>query len=236
MSVKKDLSPYFQETFSFLRFQDKRWATASVAFCAGIVVLIVYLQSGPKPEAFAAAEEAVSRWEASQNEVSYQEMKRALSQVPALEKKYEAVIAQKLFAGDQISEALELAHRSLSRVREDAPFHVAYGETTLLIEQGDYQDALEKSVGLKEQMAKERDWGQMEGEWLTGGTLLYAHNLLRIAFLQQELKNNPGEKAAWDELESFLKKKENLASLVIGNFQEKGLDLSNYIAERKKQL
>jgi hypothetical protein len=234
--MKKDLSPYFQEKFSFLSFKDKRWMTAGAACIAGVFVLVVYFQSGPKPEAFAAAEEAVAKWGSAQSEASYQEMRRALKKVPALEEKYEAVIAQKLFEGDQISEALTLAHRSLSRIQEDAPFHAAYGETTLLIEQGDYQDALEKSVGLKEQMAREHDWNQMSGEWLAGGALLYAHNLLRIAFLQQELKNNPGEKAAWDELESFLKEKESLSALVIGNFREKGLDLSNYIAERKKQL
>lgn len=230
--MKKD--PYFEEKFPFFSFQDKRWVTSAAACIAGIVVLIVYFQSGPKPETFAAAEEAVAKWESSKEESFYQEMKKALKKVPALEKKYEASIAQKLFEGDRISEALLFAHRSLSRIQEDAPFHAAYGETSLLIEQGAYQDALERSVNLKEQMVRIHDWSQMEQ--LAGGALLYAHNLLRIACLQKELNNKPGEKAAWEELEVFLKGKRDLAPLVFGNFQEKGLDLTHYIDERKKQL
>ena len=234
--MKKDLSPYFQEKFSFYRFQDKRWLTSAAAIFAGVVVLIIYFQSGPNPEAYAAAEEAVAKWETARDDASYREMRKALKKVPAVEKKYEAVIAQKLFQGDQLSEALSLAHRSLKRIEGEAPFHAAYGQTSILIEQGAYQDTLQKSVGLKEQMARALDWAQMTEEQLVGGSLLFAHNLLRIACLQQELKNKPGEKAAWEELETFLKAKEALSSLVFGSFREKGLDLKNYIAERKKHL
>src|SRR3990167_7166976 len=101
--MKKETLPYFEKKFSFLAFQNKRWLTSGAACLAGVVILIVYFQSGPKPEAFAAAEEAVAKWESSQDEASYQEMKKALKKVPAIEKKYEAVIAQKLFEGDQLS-------------------------------------------------------------------------------------------------------------------------------------
>ena len=234
--MNKEPTPYFEEKFSFLRFQDKRWLTSAAACIAGIAVLIVFFQSGPKPEAYAAAEEAVSKWDASRDETTYLEMKKALRKVPALEKKYEATIAQKLFEGEKLSEALSMALSSIKRIEGDAPFHASYGETTILIEQGSYQDALEKSVGLKEVMNRDRDWAAITGEQLVGGSLLYAHNLLRIACLQQELKNKPGEKAAWEELEVFLKTKDTLSHLVFGNFREKGLDLSSYISERKKQL
>ncbi len=232
--MKETTPPYFKQSFSFFPFLAKKWITSAVACVAGVVILIVYFQAGPKPEAFAAAEEAVAKWESSQDEVSYQEMQTALKKVPALAKKYEAVIAQRLFEGDKMGEALLLAHRSLSRAELDAPFHASYGATSLLIEQGSYQDALEKSVGLKEQMTRLLDWSQKEP--LAGGALLYAHNLVRIACLQKELNNKPGEKAAWEELESFLKGKDDLAHLIFGNFQEKQLDLTDYINERQKQL
>ena len=234
--MKKEPSPYFDEKFSFLPFQDKRWLTSAAACAAGVAVLIVYFQSTPKSEAYAVAEEAMSKWEVSSDDSSYAEMKKAFKNVPSFEKKYEAAIAQKLFQKDRISDALVFAHNSLKRIEGDAPFHASYGQTTLLIEQGSYQEALEKSVGLKEQMMREQNWSQAGEEPLLGGALLFAHNLLRIACLQQELKNRPGERAAWDELESFLKSKEILSNLVFGSFREKGLDLVDYIAERKKEL
>ena len=234
--MKEDPSPYFEKKSPFFPFQNNRWLTAALACVAGLAVLVVYLQSAPKPEAYLAAEAAIAKWEASRDEASFQEMKRALKKVPALEKKYEATLAQKLFEGDQLSKALSIAHRSILRVEKDVPFHATYGETSLLIEQGSYQDALERSVALKKQMDQSLNWGHKDGDLLVGGELLYAHNLLRIAFLQQELHNKPGERAAWEELESFLQAKERLASLVFGNFREKGLDLADYIAERKKHL
>jgi hypothetical protein len=94
------------------------------------------------------------------------------------------------------------------------------------------------SVVLKEKMAKDGGVEKFSGEQLVGGAVLYAHNLLRIACLQQALKNKPGEMAAWEELESFLhlNEKSPVGHLILKNFQEKGLNLSNYIAERKKDL
>ena len=63
-----------------------------------------------------------------------------------------------------------------------------------------------------------------------GGSLLYAQNLLRIAALQQQLKNRPGEMAAWEELENFLRD-----GTLLSHFASQA-DLNQYIAERKKQL
>jgi len=69
-----------------------------------------------------------------------------------------------------------------------------------------------------------------------GGSLLYVHNLLRIACLQQELKNRPGERAAWEELENFLQTDTQIAHTLLGSFSEKEVNLSQYITERKKTL
>jgi hypothetical protein len=106
-----------------------------------------------------------------------------------------------------------------------------------LIEQGSFQDALEKAVALKETMQQNLNLQEEQiGHPPAGGVFLYVHNLLRIACLQKELKNKPGEKAAWDELERFLATKESLSQVVFSNFRDKGLDLSHYILERRKQL
>ena len=71
-----------------------------------------------------------------------------------------------------------------------------------------------------------------------GGALLYAHNLLRVACLQQALGNAFGEEAAWEEFSAFLRleKGSPLSDLILNSFREKGVDLSHYILERKSIL
>jgi hypothetical protein len=212
--------------------ERKKQIFASIAsVVAGIAILIGYFQSGPNALKYAEAEGAFAKWHASpKDEALYQNMKEAIRNVPVLQKKYEAAIAQKLLNTDKFNEALAMANHSLSRVRDEAPFHVNYAKTSLLIEQGAFQEALEQAVALKENM------GHSFQKEQKGGTLLYFHNLLRIACLQQELKNRPGEKAAWDELESLLNVKSKSAKMLLGSFSEKRVDLSQYIAERKKAL
>lgn len=208
-----------------LQNRKKEIAIGSTAVIAGVAILIGYFQSGPDASSYAQTEATFAKWEASpQDEDLYRDMKEAVRKTPALGKKYEAVIAQKLLNTEKIDEALEMANRSINRVQEETPFHSQYARTSLLIEQGSYQQALENAVALKEQLSKEAP-----------ASLLYAHNLLRIACLQQELKNRPGEKAAWEELETLLKGSSH-SDLVLSNFSDKNIDLTQYITERKKSL
>lgn len=228
------------KAFPFLQIlllRKREILTGTASVIAGVILLIAYFQSGPKATAYAEAEIVYSQWEATpQNEELYDKMRRSLLQVPALGKKYEATIAQKLLDVEKTEEAMKLAHRSLDRIKEETPFHAAYARNSLLIEQGAYQDALERAVQLKEQMNNAFDLPRMLENRLAGGGLVYVHNLLRIACLQQELKNKPGEKAAWEELEKFIESKSPLADMVLGSFSDRKIDLTHYIAERKKQL
>ncbi len=211
--------------------RKKQFAIGSASVIAGVAILIGYFQSGPNALSYAKAQAAFAEWEASPlDEALYQSMKESIRTVPALEKKYEASIAQKLLNTDKLAEALVMANRSLGRVKGDAPFHTTYAKTSLLIEQGDFQQALENAVALKEQM------GLSYLSENKGGALLYAHNLLRIACLQQELNNRPGEKAAWEELEGLLQVKTPISELILANFSDKQVNLTQYIAERKKLL
>lgn len=211
--------------------RKKQIAIGSSSVIAGIAILIGYFQAGPNALSYAKAEAAYADWEAAPlDDALYTSMKEAIRTVPALEKKYEASIAQKLINTDKLAEGLAMANRSLNRVKEDAPFHSTYAHTSLLIEQGNFQTALENAVALKEQMGTSYVAGDK------GGALLYAHNLIRIACLQQELKNRPGEKAAWEELETLLEIKTPVTDLILSNFSEKQINLSQYISERKKAL
>ncbi len=229
-------SPYFDGKFSFLGLENRRWVLSFSAFVAGVLVLIVYFQTIPTSETYVSAQESFAKWISLGDEISYQEMRRSLKKVPSLEKKYAGAIAQKLFEKGALSDALLFAHHSLEHLKMDAPFHMAYGETSLLIEQGSYQDALQRSVALKEEMKLRSSFSQMVGDYPVGGAFLFAHNLLRIACLQKELNNKPGEKAAWEELETFLNGNEILSAKVFEGFCEKEVSFLQYITERKKQL
>jgi hypothetical protein len=222
-----DISQFIQN----LSERKKQIIIGSSSVMAGVALLIGYFTTGPDALSYAKAEDAFAKWRDSPTDDGlYRGMMQAMSQVPALGEKYEAEIAQKLIDTNKLEDALVMANRSLSRVKDEAPFHTSFAENTFLIEQGSFQKALEMAVALKESM------GRSYLDQYKGGSLLYAHNLLRIAFLQQELKNRPGEKAAWEELEELLDAKTPLAELVLASFSEKKINLSQYITERKKAL
>lgn len=211
--------------------RKKQLGVSAASVIAGVAILIGYFQSGPNALNYAEAETAVAKWSASPGDGKlYLGMKEALRQVPDLGVRYEASIAQNLMNTDQLDKALVMANRALSRVEQDIPYHAHFAKTSLLIEQEDFQKALEASVALKEQM------GSVFLESHQGGSLLYVHNLLRIACLQQELQNRFGEKAAWEELEGFLNGKSKLAEKFLASFSEKQVDLTQYITERMKSL
>ena len=200
-----ELPPFFQEKFAiFEKFplRYRPWISSLAASLAGLAMTVAYFRMNPQSSGVIEAENVFVKWEASpQDELLFQSMKKALSKVPSLKQKYEPAIVQKLIEIGKGGEAIAMASYSLGKISEEAPFHAAFAETSLLIESGSYQEALQRSVGLKEKMSKEWNLTSLPENELLGGSVLYAHNLLRIACLHLELKNRPGEIAAWDELE-----------------------------------
>ncbi|MBI3508512.1 MAG: hypothetical protein HY069_02595 [Chlamydiia bacterium] len=205
--------------------EKRRYLTIVGSFVSGVVILILYALSGPSLESYLKAEKAFEKWvQAPEDATLFKELQVALYQVPQMQSRYDAVIAQTLLdRSKDAKQAIPLALKSLSILQEEAPFHASYARTSLFIEQGSYQEALQKAVLLKGEMEKAPDMKEC---------VLYAYNLIRIASLQQKLGNHPGEKAAWEELEPLLVP----AHPIIHNFEQQGVDLTQYIAERKKFL
>ncbi len=231
--ILQEITTVFREKFSM------RWLSAIGTSLAGVAILIVYSTAGPKATDFALAETLFEKWKlAADDSALFEKMSQALRKVPTLQKKYEPVIAQKLMGGGKGAEALHIAYRAIEQAKSSIPYHAHFAETSLLIEKGQYQQALLAAVHLKEEMLKAYEEKEFWNESPRGGSLLFAHNLLRIACLQQELKNKPGELAAWNELEEKLLKhnKSPTTELLLSSFQEKRLDLTHYIAMRKSIL
>lgn len=208
--------------------RKKQVVVGIIASIAVGALLIAYFQSGPNATTYASAQDSFIKWEATpEDETLYNQMKKGLSLAPALQQKYEAIMVQRFLDSGRLEEALKVAETPLSRVEADIPFHAAYAKNSLIIERGDFQTALENAVALKEHMG-------ILAEQSGAGSLLYAYNLLRIACLQQELDNRPGEKAAWGDLESFLSTRPETQQMLVGCFSDQALNLNDYIQERKK--
>lgn len=128
-------------------------------------------------------------------------------------------IAQILLALGRSDEAEELSRVSVGRLRMIAPAYAEFAEVSLLISRKKYQEALERSVSLKEALDEKE-------------SVLYGKNLVRIAFLQEQLENRAGETAAWRELEELLKSRDK-GPLVQG-LGHRESDFQAYFDERRK--
>lgn len=206
-------------------FRKKEILIGLAAVMTLAIAIITYTASGPTPAAYIAAEVAYSEWLAEPKDAArYEAMEQAFKKAPALKKKYESAIAQKLLVLGRTEEGLKMAQGVLARAKDLAPLHAAFAAGSLLIEQGDYQQALEQAVALKEKMRDQKPF------------VLYAELLIRIATLHQQMKNQPGEKVAWEELQAHLKTDPLSADSILGSFSEKQVDLMQYMLERQKAL
>lgn len=114
-----------------------------------------------------------------------------------LQAAYGGSVAQTLINRGDISDALPLAQQTLKRTAANhLAFYEEYSQTTLLILQEQFKEALAKAQNLQSLMDNEvktiPSW-----ENRSFGPELFPLNLLRIALLQQMLGDTAGEKAIW---------------------------------------
>lgn len=139
---------------------------------------------------------------------------------PELQQAYDGLIAEGYLVENKSDQALPFADRNLSRISPS--YYTDFAKTTLLISQEKYDEALNQSLVLN-----------VHGP-LALGEPLYAFNLIRIAFLQQQLGSREGEMTAWNSLVARAKESPE-AQFVIQHFDEKGVSLTNYIQSRQSK-
>jgi hypothetical protein len=177
---------------------------------------IVKIAHTPNMDAIRHSEEAYTAWKANPaDEQLFQTFIKALKKSPELRQKMSGDIAQALLVEGRIDEAEELAKSPLSELRSIAPEYAEFSEISFLIARKHYQEALEKSVSLKEKLSEQ--------------SRLWSQNLVRIAILQQQLGNSAGELAAWREFDRI----DSPAGLAL---KEPSVHFQAYVAERKKTL
>ncbi|MBX9744183.1 MAG: hypothetical protein K2X08_03115 [Chlamydiales bacterium] len=187
-------------------------------------VLIITLSSGISYRDYLEAKALMAKWQESPSDAqNFQKLSECLHKGSEFFSHYEPYVAQTLIGQSSFAQAEKYMEKPIHYLRKESPEHAYFSEITLLIEKGLYQEALEKSIRLKEQMGKEESH-------------LYFQNLLRIAVLQKQLKNGPGEITAWNDCENFLEWQDGLTNnseSILVFYKKKNIDLRGYI---KSQL
>ena len=138
-----------------------------------------------------------------------------------------------------------MVNASDSSTLDNFPFYQEYSKISLLIAEGQKSKAAERSL---QQHQKMRQNQKRQGQVF--GLVLYGYNLLRIAFLHQDLKQYDVELAAWKDLEDILQSSDKvlessystqssryqLAQAITEVFSSKGVSLKDYISFRKNEV
>lgn len=213
----------------------------NTAFYAGIALVILFFllyRFGSHHSANAEADflsaahhydQLIAAKDPTQQEKAVAELQEILKRRPELNADYQGDIAQSLLELNKIETALPLADQTIRRVSSDhISEYLSYAATSLLIEQKQYQTALDAAVSLKTN--------------LKNNDLVNALNLVRIALLQQQLGNRTGELEAWQEWKNFagwkgtaptVKTLDPKIYFVVQNYYSQGIvSLQNYIESR----
>lgn len=161
------------------------------------------------------------------------ELKAMIDQHPQLHAKYDGRVAQILINRGELAEAMPFAQSAIARTHAiNEPFYSDYAQTTLLIMQGQYDQALANARAMQAKMIEQRK--QVEPEQLEFGDTLYALNLLRLGILQQQLGLGDEELKTWQEWKSLSQAK--MLYLQQGLFADGRVSLIDYINARESQL
>ncbi len=177
-----------------------------VAFVA-ILILVYRLSTGhavkAEQEYFQAAndyalftQEGPTKDSPNTND-AFQRLLTIMARHPELHAAYDGALAQTLLNRGQLAEAKPLAIATLERTKsDDLPMYSQYASASLLISEERYQEALDKSQALQQQMI-ETIGRQPVAQERSFGDELFAFNLLRIAMLEQQLGDTQAELKTW---------------------------------------
>lgn len=170
-------------------------------------------------------------------ETAYQKLLERIERHPELHAKYDAPLSQILLSNNQVNRALPLTTQLLDRAKDEhLQFYRSFGETTLLISQGRYEEALQEALSLQEKLDENEQLSLSLPEKQSFGPLLIPYQLLRIAMLHQKLDNQQEENKAWMDFSSYLDAHPESKSLVVKLFSSGAFSLEDYVLKRVSSL
>lgn len=227
----------------------KKYALVFFPILALIFFLVFYLsrQKEIGEKDFVLAKTAFTGWneEGGKKQESFFDLQKILKKHPELAKAYEPAIAQNLLIAHQMEEALPYFQKVLKRYSQ--PYYTQFAQTSLTTTQKKWEQALAEAISLKKELLKDENFWKEGKEGSHFGSPLFAFNLLRIAFLHQEIEDKSGELKAWEELKSYAgwsETKEVPARLIrkggfeflLSAFTMQEISLFDYIEMREKEL
>jgi hypothetical protein len=185
---------------------------------------------------------ALEKPNAEQQQAAFDHLTALLKKYPELHAKYDGPMAQILLEQGKVQEAAPFITNTLQRTLPDnLTYFTQYSRTTMTIENQDYKKALDEAQDLTQKLIDSSNASNKKVD-----EILYAYNLLRIAFLSQQVGDMGREMATWHAFMNTQPKAESNVSiqpvdqgvrdLVIQPFTEGKISLLDYIQQRKKFL
>lgn len=207
--------------------------------CALLFMLIYRFYGGStqSQQDFYEAESSMTELQQSPEDAkaSLAKLEKILYRNPDLHAKYDGLIAQALLNLNNVQEALPFAENAIARTKsENAPFFTDFANTTLLIAEKKYDQALQNAKDLNKKITEQT-------EALKENSLLFAYNLLRIGMLQQQLGQKEEARQTWKQWMEFAKNATEKSSAANMNegfltlnqvFIDGKLDLLNYMSHQ----
>lgn len=198
---------------------------------------------------FVSAKNAYLQWESGKELESshFETLKGLIRKHPELAAPYESLIIQKVIAlGKEKSESSFVESFLKKNSHKPRTHYTHFAKTTLLIEKGEVEKALQEALSLKEEMLSDKIFWESQ-KTPHFGSILFAFNLLRVAMLSKNLERQEDELVAWRELQQYAKWDEegekNLPNLdkkafdaLLQHFTDQNLSIKDYIKHREAKL
>ncbi len=192
---------------------------------------------------YLSADLAYHRWEGMKDQ-TLERLQKIMSQHPELHAKYDGAIAQKLLSANEHQLAERYARSNWKRVDHSFPYYTTFSSCSLMIEEGLYQEALDRSRQLQLQLEGDQQFWSQPQKGVRYGSILYAFNLLRIAILEEIAGSPEGEQVAWStvrkyffhQMDPFFSSEfcdREALSLIQENFDNQAATLIDYIEHRE---
>lgn len=160
---------------------------------------------------------------------------------PELAGKLGDILAQYHLEENNMLEAEHHANQAFKRTEFVKSHYTDFSKTSLVIENREYQQALEEAKQLKETMLDEGSLGDTDF-----GGLLFGFNMIRIAFLEKLLENPAGELAQIQEIKRYFHLSderdvesilpEKIGKALVEHFSDQNTSLIEYFQEREAIL
>jgi len=153
---------------------------------------------------------------------AFESLNQLIDSYPDLKQKYEGKVAQVLISKDHPELAGPFIEEMIYRSEEEGfSTYLEYTKTTLLITDGEYDDAYQMALQLQPQLHEEEE--------------LYAFNLLRLASLEQQLGLVKPELDHWKQILAASETNDAVKAM-LSHVKEGRVSLSSYIRDRVAQL